>query len=288
MSKIIEVENLQLTYAPKTAMQRQALQNINLTVERGEFRAIIGPQGSGKSTLLQVLAGLEEGVGRVVVDGLDLSLRKNRNLLWQRVGIIFQQPERQLFEDNLYNDVAFGPKNMGLPAEEIEQRVKKALQKVKLGEEFYHLSPFKLSGGQQRRAAIAGILAMEPKILLLDEPTAGLDPRGRQEIMDLFSHLCSNQGLTIILVTHDMEEVAQRADKVTVLNKGKVFMEGKPKEIFARGSELAEIGLSVPFAAALASTLRERGLNVANLTTLAEAEREVARILKGRALGLKP
>lgn len=288
MSKIIEVENLQLTYAPKTAMQRQALQNINLTVERGEFRAIIGPQGSGKSTLLQVLAGLEEGVGRVVVDGLDLSLKKNRNLLWQRVGIIFQQPERQLFEDNLYNDVAFGPKNMGLPAEEIERRVKKALQKVKLGEEFYHLSPFKLSGGQQRRAAIAGILAMEPKILLLDEPTAGLDPRGRQEIMDLFSHLCSNQGLTIILVTHDMEEVAQRADKVTVLNKGKVFMEGKPKEIFARGSELAEIGLSVPFADALASTLRERGLNVANLTTLAEAEREVARILKGRALGLKP
>ncbi|AQS57994.1 energy-coupling factor transporter ATPase [Desulforamulus ferrireducens] len=288
MSKIIEVENLQLTYAPKTAMQRQALQNINLTVERGEFRAIIGPQGSGKSTLLQVLAGLEEGVGRVVVDGLDLSLKKNRNLLWQRVGIIFQQPERQLFEDNLYNDVAFGPKNMGLPAEEIERRVKKALQKVNLGEEYHHLSPFKLSGGQQRRAAIAGILAMEPKILLLDEPTAGLDPRGRQEIMDLFSHLCSNQGLTIILVTHDMEEVAQRADKVTVLNKGKVFMEGKPKEIFARGSELAEIGLSVPFAAALASALRERGLNVANLTTLAEAEREVARILKGRALGLKP
>lgn len=282
MSKIIEVENLQLTYAAKTPLQRQALQNIRLTVERGEFRAVIGPQGSGKSTLLQVLAGLEVGVGKVVVDGLDLSLKRNRSLLWHKVGIIFQQPERQLFEDNLYNDVAYGPRNLGLTDLEIEQRVKNALKKVRLGEEYHHLSPFKLSGGQQRRAAIAGILAMEPKILLLDEPTAGLDPKGRQEIMNLFSDLCK-QGVTTILVTHDMEEVAHRADKVTVLNKGKVFMEGSPKEIFARGGELAEIGLTVPFASELANSLRQRGFSVANLTTLAEAEWEVARILRGKS-----
>ncbi|SHK19985.1 energy-coupling factor transporter ATPase [Desulforamulus aeronauticus] len=283
MSKVIEIENLQLTYAPKTSLQRQALQNINLTVESGEFRAIIGPQGSGKSTLLQVMAGLELGLGKVVVDGLDLSQKKNRRILWQRVGVIFQQPERQLFEDSLYNDVAYGPKNMALTSEEIERRVKAALKKVKLGEEYYPLSPFKLSGGQQRRAAIAGILAMEPKILLLDEPTAGLDPRGRQEIMNLFTELCRKQGITTILVSHDMEEVAHRADKVTVLHKGKVFMEGCPQEIFARGNQLAEIGLAVPFASELANALRERGKSIANLTTLVDAEREVGRLLGGRS-----
>ena len=282
MPKIIEIENLQLTYAPKTSLQRQALQNINLTVESGEFRAIIGPQGSGKSTLLQVMAGLEVGLGKVIVDGLDLRQKKNRRMLWQRVGVIFQQPERQLFEDSLYNDVAYGPKNIGLSSEEIERRVKTALKKVKLGEEYYPLSPFKLSGGQQRRAAIAGILAMEPKILLLDEPTAGLDPKGRQEIMNLFSELCRKQGITMIMVSHDMEEVAHRADKVTVLQKGTVFLEGGPQEIFAQGNQLTEIGLAVPFASELANALRERGKHVSNVTTLADAEREVGKMLRRR------
>ncbi|SHE80234.1 energy-coupling factor transport system ATP-binding protein [Desulforamulus putei DSM 12395] len=283
MPGIIDIKNLYVSYAPGTPIQRHALRGISMAVEKGEYRAIIGPQGSGKSTLLQVMAGLIEAEGRVSVCGKDLRHKKNRDGLWRQVGIIFQYPERQLFEDTVFNDIAYGPRNMGLSEDEVRRRVKAALEAVNLDEEVYCLSPFKLSGGQKRRAAIAGILAMEPEVLLLDEPTAGLDPRGKRQLMDLFSNLCRKKQVTLVLVTHDMEEVAHRADTVTVLYRGRIAMGGTPKEIFARCKELESIGLFVPFAAQLATSLQAKGLPVRNMTTLPEAEQEVARLLKGRA-----
>ncbi|AEF93147.1 Fe(3+)-transporting ATPase [Desulfotomaculum nigrificans CO-1-SRB] len=285
MREIIKVENLSLIYAPKTALQRQALDNVSMTVKRGEFRAIIGPQGSGKSSLLQVLAGLlAPSSGQASICGLDLKVKKMRENVWRKVGYIFQYPERQLFEDTVYNDVAYGPGNLGLSKGEVAVRVRAALKKVGMGEEYFEVSPFKLSGGQQRRVAIAGILAMQPEVLLLDEPTAGLDPKGRKQLMDLFSDLCHQQQVTVLLVTHDMEEVAHRADMATVLHQGKVVMEGTPRDVFSRGRELKEHGLAVPFATELAAALKERGLKVReDITTLPEAEVEVEKLLRGRA-----
>lgn len=280
MSKIVEIKNLSVSYMPGTPLQRDALRDVSFVVEKGEFRAIIGPQGSGKSTLLQVMAGLLQGEGRVTICGQDMSNKKNRAGLWRRVGVIFQYPERQLFEDTVFNDVAYGPINLGLSEAEVQRRVKTALQEVNLGEEVYHLSPFKLSGGQRRRAAVAGILAMEPEVLLLDEPTAGLDPRGKRQLMDLFSNLCRKQQVPVVLVSHDMEEVAHRADLVSVLYRGKIAMEGTPKEIFSRGKDLASLGLSTPFASQLSMALQEKGLPVQNMTTLPEAAREVERLLR--------
>jgi len=280
MPQVIEIENLNVTYAPKTPLERKALQDVRLTVEKGEFRAVIGPQGSGKSTLMQVLAGLIPGDGRITVAGYDLSSKRARSSLWRKVGAVFQYPERQLFEDTVYNDVAYGPVNLGLNETEVELRVKEALEQVHLGEQFYQVSPYKLSGGQQRRAAIAGILAMRPEVLLLDEPTAGLDPLGRRQLMDMFYDLCKKKKVTVVLVTHDMEEVAHRADAVTVLNRGRVAMEGTPREIFSRGSELKEFGLTIPFASELAVAGREKGLPLRkDIITMAEAEREVIRLM---------
>lgn len=284
MSAIIDIENLTVSYAPGTPLQREALRKVSLRVQKGEFRALIGPQGSGKSTLLQVMAGLLEGKGRVTVCGRDMSSKKNRTGLWRQVGVVFQYPERQLFEDTVFNDTAYGPRNMGLGEEEIHRRVKAALADVKLGEEFYHISPFKLSGGQQRRVAVAGILAMQPEVLLLDEPTAGLDPRGKRQLMNLFSNLCRQKKITVVLVTHDMEEVARRADTVTVLCRGKIAMQGNPKEIFSRGKELENLGLATPFASQLATALQEHGFPVQNMTTLSETEREVEKLLRLRGL----
>ncbi|CCO07828.1 Energy-coupling factor transporter ATP-binding protein EcfA 1 [Desulforamulus hydrothermalis Lam5 = DSM 18033] len=273
------MKNFSLTYAPGTALQRLALQDINLSVAKGEYRALIGPQGSGKSTLLQVMAGLLTGEGQVTVAGLDLRPAKNRDQLWRQVGLVFQYPERQLFEDTVFNDVAYGPRNLGLNEAEVQRRVRAALAAVNLPPETHRLSPFKLSGGQQRRAAIACVLAMEPRLLLLDEPTAGLDPRAKGQLMDLFSRLCREKQVTVVLVTHDMEEVAHRADKVTVLSQGRVVLEGCPRQVFACRSRLAEIGLALPFAAQLAGALQEKGLPVRQMTTMAEAERQVAELL---------
>ncbi|MEG6523391.1 energy-coupling factor transporter ATPase [Desulfotomaculum sp. 1211_IL3151] len=282
MSPIIEIKGLNVVYAPKSPMERQALGDLNFSVAEGEFRAIIGSQGSGKSTLLQVMAGLIAGKGTVKIAGLDLSIKKNRTQLWRQVGVVFQYPEKQLFEDTVWHDVAYGPQNLGLGQTEVNRRVKRALDRVKLEKEYFQVSPFKLSGGQQRRVAIAGILAMEPKILLLDEPTAGLDPRGRQQLMNMFSTLCSKEKVTIVLVTHDMEEVACRADRVTVLQQGKVAMEGTPQEVFNNKEKLEALGLGVPFASELAASLKGKGVSVKEMTTLHEAEREVGRLLKAR------
>lgn len=284
MSPIIEIKGLGVVYAPKSPMQRQALSDLSFSVSEGEFRAIIGPQGSGKSTLLQVMAGLIAGQGIVKIAGLDLSIKKNRTQLWRQVGVVFQYPEKQLFEDTVWHDVAYGPQNLGLDLTEVNHRVKRALDRVKLAEEYFQISPFKLSGGQQRRVAIAGILAMEPQILLLDEPTAGLDPRGRQQLMNMFSTLCRKEKVTIVLVTHDMEEVACRADRVTVLQQGKVAMEGTPREVFCHKEKLEALGLGVPFAAELADTLNGKGVPVKDMITLNEAEWEVGRLLRAKGL----
>ncbi|AEG58626.1 energy-coupling factor transporter ATPase [Desulforamulus ruminis] len=287
MREVITIKNLEVTYAPETPFEQRALQNINITVQAGEFRAIIGPQGSGKSTLLQVMAGLIPGRGTIRVCDEDLTCKKTRAGLWRKAGVVFQSPERQLFEDTVFNDVAYGPVNLGLPQEEVEQRVKRALEMVKLEEQYHRVSPFALSGGQQRRAAIAGILALQPEVLLLDEPTAGLDPRGRRQLMDLFSELCREHGTTVVLVTHDMEEVAHRAHRVTVLHQGKMALEGSPRDVFARRQELQELGLTAPFAAELAGALKQRELPVrGDIITLPEAEEEVEKLLlRGRNLG---
>lgn len=282
MSQIIEINNLNVTYAEKSPLQREALKGITLSVKKGEFRAIIGPQGSGKSTLLQVIAGLIPGQGEVTVCGEDLNIKKNRLNIWRKLGIIFQYPERQLFEDTIYNDIAYGPKNLGLAEEEVSARVNEALEKVNLDQELAQISPFKLSGGQQRRAAIAGTLAMRPQVLLLDEPTAGLDPRGKNQLMDLFSDLCKKEGATVVLVTHDMEEVALRADYVTVMCSGQIAMEGTPVEIFDCRKELKNIGLDVPFTSCLEGHLREQGLKVNRMITISDAERELQRIIGTR------
>lgn len=288
MSPIIEIKGLEVVYAPKSPMQRQALRDLNFSVAEGEFRAIIGSQGSGKSTLLQVMAGLIAGKGTVKIAGLDLAIKKNRAQLWRQVGVVFQYPEKQLFEDTVWHDVAYGPQNLGLDQNEVNRRVKRALDRVKLEQEYFKLSPFKLSGGQQRRVAIAGILAMEPKILLLDEPTAGLDPRGRQQLMSMFSNLCRKEKVTIVLVTHDMEGVACRADSVSVLQQGQVAMEGTPKEVFYQKEKLEALGLGVPFASELAASLKGKGVSVKEMTTLNEAERQVARLLRSMVHGSLP
>lgn len=280
MSPIIEINNLSLKYASNTSLQRSALRNVSLTINKGEFHVIIGSQGSGKSTLLQVMAGLLVGEGCVKVCGKDLNAKSNRTNIWRNVGLIFQYPERQLFEDTVWNDVAYGPKNLGLPENEVNRRVSLALKQVNLGEDHYQLSPFKLSGGQQRRASIAGVLAMEPEVLLLDEPTAGLDPKGKKQLMDLFEQLCREKKVTVILVTHDMEEVANRADRVTILSQGKVALKGTPKDIFSQAQQVKALGLSLPFAAELSQTLLDKGLAVRFTTTLDQVQKEVETILK--------
>lgn len=280
MPEVINITKLNVIYAPKTPLERHALKNINLSIKEGEYRALIGPQGSGKSTLLQVMAGLIPGEGKVIITGQDMADKKNRVHLWRKVGVIFQYPERQLFEDTVFNDVAFGPANMGFSEEETKRRVFEALSSVGLDQQYHQVSPYKLSGGQQRRAAIAGILAMEPEILLLDEPTAGLDPRGQQQLMNLFSDLCKKHKITIVLVTHDMEEVAHRADRVTILKQGEVYLEGIPSEIFSQTRGIENIGLAVPFANELSAALREKGFAVKeNITTLQEIEKEIHRLL---------
>lgn len=280
MSPIVEMSNLSIQYTANTSSQRSALHNVSLTIDKGTFHVIIGSQGSGKSTLLQVIAGLLVGAGSVKVCGKDLSSKSNRTNIWRNVGLIFQYPERQLFEDTVWNDVAYGPKNLGLPEHEVNRRVSMALKQVDLGEGYYKLSPFKLSGGQQRRASIAGVLAMEPEVLLLDEPTAGLDPKGRKQLMDLFEQLCREQKVTVILVTHDMEEVANRADRVTILSQGKIALEGTPKEIFRQAEQLKALGLALPFAAGLSQSLLAKGLGVRFTTTIDQVQKEVEKLLK--------
>jgi energy-coupling factor transport system ATP-binding protein len=259
----ILIEQLTHTYLPGTPMQVVAVDNVSLRIEDGDFMGIIGHTGSGKSTFVQHLNGLLQPTsGRVLVDGIDLAEKATRKQLRARVGMVFQYPEYQLFEETVAKDVAFGPRNLGVPEEEIQQRVRDVLEQVELPyEEYAQKSPFELSGGQKRRVALAGILAMSPSYLVLDEPMAGLDPRGRQEILQLIQRL-HGRGITIVMVSHSMDDIAELATRIAVFNDAKLFALGSPEEIFRRTEELISIGLDVPKAARMAALLRARGLDV--------------------------
>lgn len=251
------------TYQPGTPFEWHALEQVSLTIPDGEFWGIIGPTGSGKSTLIQHMNGLlKPTAGRVLVDDIDLSDRKaDLRAVRQRVGLVFQYPEHQLFGETVYEDVAFGPRNMKLESAEVDRRVMTALERVGLSPELKDRSPFGLSGGQARRVALAGVLAMEPRVLILDEPTAGLDPQGREEILSLVRSFPA-LGMTVILVSHSMDDVALNADKVLVMHKGRIHMQGTPRELFSRRADLEAIGLGVPAAVRLADMLRSRGWEI--------------------------
>ena len=261
----IVIEHLNYVYMAGGPYETKALNDINLTIEDGEFIGLIGHTGSGKSTLVQHLNGLIMPTsGRVLVDGMDLKDKAtDRRAVRQRVGLVFQYPENQLFEETVEKDIAFGPKNLGLGEEEIARRVKDAMRRVALDyNKLHNRSVFELSGGQMRRVAIAGVLAMEPQVLVLDEPCAGLDPRGREEILGLIKKLHEEAGTTIVMVSHSMDDVASLAERVIVMNHGEVAMDGAPRDVFSCGEELRGMGLDVPQAVQLAQKLRERGFDI--------------------------
>ena len=261
----IVIEKLNYVYMAGGPYETHALHDVSLTIEDGEFIGLIGHTGSGKSTLVQHLNGLlKPSSGRILVDGLDLADKQtDKRAVRRKVGLVFQYPENQLFEETVEKDIAFGPKNLGLDDAEISRRVREAMAKVALDyDRLKDRSVFELSGGQMRRVAIAGVLAMEPGTLVLDEPCAGLDPKGREEILGLIRRLHEQAGTTIVMVSHSMDDVASLAERVIVMNRGEVYMDGAPREVFSRGDDLRAIGLDVPQAAELAQRLRERGLPV--------------------------
>ena len=261
----IVIEKLNYVYMAGGPYETHALHDVSLTIEDGEFIGLIGHTGSGKSTLVQHLNGLlKPSSGRILVDGLDLADKQtDKRAVRRKVGLVFQYPENQLFEETVEKDIAFGPKNLGLDDAEISRRVREAMAKVALDyDRLKDRSVFELSGGQMRRVAIAGVLAMEPGTLVLDEPCAGLDPKGREEILGLIRRLHEQAGTTIVMVSHSMDDVASLAERVIVMNRGEVFMDGAPREVFSRGEDLRAIGLDVPQAVELAQRLRERGLPV--------------------------
>ena len=261
----IVIEHLNYVYMTGGPYETKALSDVNLTINDGEFIGLIGHTGSGKSTLVQHLNGLIMPTsGRVLVDGMDLADKgTDRRAVRQRVGLVFQYPENQLFEETVEKDIAFGPKNLGLDDAEIDRRVRDAMRRVALDYDRLHeRSVFELSGGQMRRVAIAGVLAMEPQVLVLDEPCAGLDPRGREEILGLIKRLHEEAGTTIVMVSHSMDDVASLAERVIVMNHGELVMDGAPRDVFACGEELRGMGLDVPQAVQLAGKLRERGFDI--------------------------
>lgn len=252
----IKLEELSHSYDAGSVMEKKALDHIDLEIEKGEFVGLIGHTGSGKSTLIQHMNGLLAPTeGRVLFDGEDIARKKKGKELRRKVGLVFQYPEYQLFEATVRKDVAFGPKNLGLPKEEVDRRTEQALRAVGLAEEAWDASPFDLSGGQKRRAAIAGILAMGPEYLILDEPTAGLDPAGRKDILDTVARLHREEGLAVVLVSHSMDDVAEYVDRVIAMAKGRILLDGPVREVFAEEETLRSVGLSVPQATRLAKEL---------------------------------
>ena len=280
----IILDKVNYVYSADTAYQIKALKNVNLQIEDGQFIGVIGHTGSGKSTLIQHLNGLIKATsGSIYFHGKDIydedfDLRELRN----RVGLVFQYPEHQLFETTIFEDVCFGPKNQGLSKEEAGLRAFEALRSVGLPEELYYQSPFDLSGGQKRRVAIAGVLAMKPEVLILDEPTAGLDPAGRDEILDLVARMHRERGITVILVSHSMEDVAKYVQRIIVMNQGNVMYDGTPKEVFRHYRELEAVGLAAPQVTYLMNELKGYGLNVdTDATTIAEARASLLEALSG-------
>lgn len=277
----IKIENLSYTYAPGSAYEIHALKNLNLEIEEGQFVGIIGHTGSGKSTLIQLLDGLiKADEGHIYYNGEDIyapgySLRSLRG----KVGLVFQYPEYQLFEITVLKDAAYGSQNQGFSAEEALEKAKEALIRVKLPEKYWEMSPFELSGGQKRRAAIAGVIAMNPKVLILDEPTAGLDPKGRDELFDLIRELHENMKMTVLLVSHSMEDVANYVDRIIVLNHGSLMLDGTPAEVFSHVEELERVSLAVPQVTYLMKDLKKAGLDVnTSVTTIEEAKKEIMKL----------
>lgn len=278
----IKAEHINYIYGQGTAFEQYALKDISFEIEDGQFIGLIGHTGSGKSTLIQHLNGLLKASSGVIYyneeniygEGYDMKALRSK------VGLVFQYPEHQLFEVDVFSDVCFGPKNQGLEKEEIEVRAREALMQVGLDEKYWQQSPFELSGGQKRRVAIAGVLAMKPEVLILDEPTAGLDPKGREEILDEISELHQKQSMTIILVSHSMEDIARYADRIMVMSNGEKVFDAPPKEVFRHYRELEQIGLAAPQTTYIVQCLREHGVPIADdITTVSEAKTAILDLL---------
>lgn len=271
-------EDLTYVYGGNKKLQTTAVDGISVKIDDGQFIGLIGHTGSGKTTFLQLIAGLIKPTsGTVYIDGDDIYAKGyDLHSIRTKIGIVFQYPEHQLFEETIFKDVAYGPTNLGVEKGEVEERVKEALELVGMSDKSYMQSPFELSGGQKRRVAIAGVLAMKPKILILDEPTAGLDPAGRTEILDLVSRLCKEGGMTIILVSHSMEDVAKYADRILVLNEGKIAVDAPPKRVFTLRTQLESYGLSLPQVTKAMDELKKIGIPVRNdVITVEDAVEEI-------------
>ena len=284
MTPILEIQNLSHVYSADTPFERAALRDVSLSIQRGEFVGLIGHTGSGKSTLIQHFNGLLKPTsGRVLFDGEDIwkDVKFTREIRF-KVGLVFQYPEHQLFEETVYQDISFGPKNMGLSEEEIRARVERAAQFVGITDAELQKSPFDLSGGQKRRAAIAGVIAMEPDVLILDEPTAGLDPRGRESILQNIRDYQAAQHAAVVMVSHSMEEIASNVDRLLVMNHGQNVMNGTPAEVFSHAEELVEMGLAIPKMTQLFLALKRRGVPVdASVFSVEQARQALRPLLKG-------
>ncbi len=284
----IKVEHIDHIYGAGTAFEQYALRDVSFTIEDGEFVGLIGHTGSGKSTLIQHLNGLlRASSGQIYYNGESIyEDGYDMKALRGKVGLVFQYPEHQLFEADVFSDVCFGPRNLGLSKEEIDARAREALEQVGLDEKFYGQSPFELSGGQKRRVAIAGVLAMHPEVLILDEPTAGLDPRGRDEILEEISDLHQKKGMTVVLVSHSMEDMARYAGRLLVMNHGEKVFDGTPKEVFRHYRELEAMGLAAPQVTYIVHELREQGVEIPqDLTTVEEARDAILQAWKRKQAG---
>lgn len=278
----VKAEHINYIYGQGTAFEQYALKDVSFEIGNGEFVGLIGHTGSGKSTLIQHLNGLLRATSGAIYyngeniyqDGYDMKALRSK------VGLVFQYPEHQLFEVDVFSDVCFGPKNQGLPKEEIDKRAREALTQVGLEEKYWNQSPFELSGGQKRRVAIAGVLAMQPQVLILDEPTAGLDPRGRDEILEEITALHREKGMTIILVSHSMEDIARYADRIIVMNRGEKLFDAPPREVFKHYKELEKVGLAAPQITYIVHHLKDHGVPVdEDITTVAEAKTAILKLL---------
>ena len=284
----IEIKNLTYTYMKKTPFEKMALSNINLKINKGEFLAIAGHTGSCKSTLIQIMSGLIKSTeGQVIIDDVDINSKDKMKIRQARlkVGIVFQYPETQLFEETVEKDIAFGPGNLNLDEKEISNRVNESMKLVELPESIKKDSPFNLSGGQKRRVAIAGVLAMHPEYLILDEPTAGLDPKAREQMMKNIRMLHDKKNVTIILVSHNMDDIARFAERVVILNQGHIITDGSPREIFSKPDVLKNAGLTPPSATQLLLTLKAKGIEVdSNAITIDEVEQELQKFLNSHSV----
>ena len=285
MEPIMQVKNLSYVYSAGTPFEHKALDNVNFTIHRGEFVGIIGHTGSGKSTLMQQLNGLlKPTAGQVLLNGVDIWLDKQTTRQARfRVGLVFQYPEYQLFEETVYKDIAFGPKNMGLSQQEIDRRVREAAGFVGITERQLQSSPFDLSGGQKRRVAIAGVIAMEPELLILDEPIAGLDPVGRAEILGNIESYRRAKNATVMMVSHSMEDVARMTDRLLVLYNSRLAMDAPPAQVFSRAQELIDMGLDIPRVTQIFLDLKNKGLDVDSVYTIDQAVDRLTRLKEGRA-----